>query len=339
MNLSNLAVRRPVTTSMFFLALLIFGSISLLRLPIDILPDITYPSITIVTTYEGAGPQEVERLITETIEKTVSTIDNVKEVRSSSDEDASTVTVDFNWGTDLAEAANDIREKIDRIRRFLPEDAEDPFLYKYDPSDRPILYISLTGPLHPSRLRDLADDQIKYDIEQVEGVAAVDIWGGLEREIQVEVHRERLRSVGLSIDSLVNIINGENLSLAGGRVETGQRELLVRPLGEFANLDDIRNIIVTTKNGRPVYLKQVADVRDGFKELRRHIRINGEPGVMIAVRKQSGSNTVQVSNGTLKILPKLREKLPEGVSLAVRIDTADYIRKSIQQVKQVALIG
>jgi HAE1 family hydrophobic/amphiphilic exporter-1 len=339
MNLPNLAVRRPVTTSMFFLALLIFGSISLLRLPIDILPDITYPSITVVTIYEGAGPQEVERLITETIEKTVSTIDNVKEVRSSSDEDSSTVTIDFNWGTDLADAANDIREKLDRIQRLLPEDIEDPYLYKYDPSSRPILYISLTGPLHPSRLRDLADDQIKYDIEQVEGVAAVDIWGGLEREIQVEVYREKLRSIGLSIDSLVNIINLENLSLPGGRVETGHRELLVRPLGEFANLEDIRNIIVTTKNGRPVYLKQVADVRDGFKELRQHIRINGEPGVMIAVRKQSGSNTVQVSDRTLKILPKLREKLPEGVSLSVRIDTADYIRKSVKQVKQVAFIG
>jgi HAE1 family hydrophobic/amphiphilic exporter-1 len=339
MNLSHLAVRRPITTAMFFLALLIFGSISLLRLPIDILPDITYPSITIITEYEGAGPQEVERLITETIEKTVSTIDNVKEVRSTSDEDSSNVTVDFNWGTDLAEAANDIRDKLDRIRSLLPEDAEDPFLYKYDPANRPILYISMTGPLHPSKLRDLADDQIKYDIEQVEGVAAVDIWGGLEREIQVEVHREKLRSVGLSIDSLVNTINGENLSLPGGRIETGQRELLVRPLGEFANLEDVRNIIVATRNGRPVFLKQVADVRDGFKELRQHIRINSEPGVMIAVRKQSGSNTVQVSDRTLKILPKLREKLPEGVSLSVRIDTADYIRKSIQQVKQVALIG
>jgi HAE1 family hydrophobic/amphiphilic exporter-1 len=339
MNLSNLAVRRPITTAMCFLALLIFGSISLFRIPIDILPDITYPSITVITEYEGAGPQEVERLITETIEKTVSTIDNVKEVRSSSDEDSSNVTVDFNWGTDLAEAANDIREKLDRIRRLLPEDAEDPYLHKHDPANRPILYISMTGPLHPSRLWDLADGQIKYDIEQVEGVAAVDIWGGLEREIQVEVHREKLSSVGLSIDRLVNIINGENLSLPGGRIETGQRELLVRPLGEFANLEDIRNIIVATKNGRPVFLKQVADVRDGFKELRQHIRINGQSGVMIAVRKQSGSNTVQVSDRTLKILPKLREKLPEGVTLAVRIDTADYIRKSIQQVKQIALIG
>ena len=202
MNLSNLAVRRPITTAMFFLALLIFGSISLLRLPIDILPDITYPSITVYTEYEGAGPQEVERLITETIEKTVSTIDNVKEVRSTSNEDASTVTIDFNWGTDLADAANDIREKLDRVRRYLPEDAEDPYLYKYDPSNRPILYLSLTGPLHPSRLRDLADDKIKYDIEQIEGVAAVDIWGGLEREIQVEVYRGKLRSIGLSTENV-----------------------------------------------------------------------------------------------------------------------------------------
>ena len=339
MNLSNLAVRRPITTAMFFLALLIFGSISLLRLPIDILPDITYPSITVYTEYEGAGPQEVERLITETIEKTVSTIDNVKEVRSTSDEDASTVTIDFNWGTDLADAANDIREKLDRVRRLLPEDAEDPYLYKYDPSNRPILYLSLTGPLHPSKLRDLADDKIKYDIEQIEGVAAVNIWGGLEREIQVEVYRGKLRSIGLSIDALVNIIKGESLSLPGGRLETGRRELLIRPMGEFSNLEDIENINVATRQGRPIYLKQVADVRDGFKELRRHMRIKGEAGVIVAVRKRSGSNTVQVSEKVIRILPRLKSDLPEGVTLSLLIDTADFIRKSVKQVKQVAFIG
>jgi len=339
MNLSNLAVRRPITTSMFFLAVLIFGSISLLRLPIDILPDITYPAITIYTEYEGAGPQEVERLITETIEKRVSTIENVKEIRSTSAEDASTVTVDFNWGTDLAEAANDIRENLDRVRRFLPEDAEDPYLYKYDPSNRPILFISLRGPLQPSKLRDLADDQIKYDIEQIEGVAAVDIWGGLEREIQVDVNRGKLRSIGLSIDALVTILKGESLSLPGGRLETGRTEWLIRPLGEFSSLKDIENIIVATRQGRPIYLKQVADVKDGFKELRRHMRINGERGAMVAVRKRSGSNTVQVSNRVLQILPRLRRDLPEGVTFSVVFDTADFIRKSIQQVKQVAFIG
>ena len=339
MNLSNLAVRRPITTAMFFLALLIFGSISLLRLPIDILPDITYPSITVYTEYKGAGPQEVERLITETIEKTVSTIDNVKEVRSTSVEDASTVTIDFNWGTDLADAANDIREKLDRVRRLLPEDAEDPYLYKYDPSNRPILYLSLTGPLHPSRLRDLADNKIKYDIEQIEGVAAVDIWGGLEREIQVEVYRGKLRSIGLSIDALVNIIKGESLSLPGGRLETGRRELLIRPMGEFSNLKDIENIIVSIRQGRPIYLKQVADVRDGFKELRRHMRIKGEPGVIVAVRKRSGSNTVQVSEKVIRIIPRLKSDLPQGVTLSLLIDTADFIRKSVKQVKQVAFIG
>ena len=339
MNLSDLAVRRPISTSMFFLALLLFGSIALLRLPIDILPDITYPSITVYTKYEGAGPQEIESLITERIEKTVSTIDNVKEVRSTSAEDASTVTVDFNWGADLAESANDIREKLDRIRRFLPEDADDPFLYKYDPSNRPILIISLRGPLHKSKLRDLADGRIKYDLEQIEGVAAVDIWGGLEREIQVEVHGEKLRSVGLSIDALVEILKAENISLPGGRLETGRREWLIRPLGEFSSLEEIENTIVGIKEGRPIYLKQVADVKDGFKERRTHTRINGELGVVVAIRKQSGSNTVQISDRVLEIIPRLKRDLPQGVTLSVIIDGADFIRKSIRQVKQVAFIG
>ena len=339
MNLSNLAVRRPITTSMFFLALLIFGSVALLRLPIDILPDVTYPSITVYTEYEGAGPQEVERLITEIIEKNVSTINNVKEVRSTSSEDSSLVTVDFNWGADLAESANDVREKLDRVRRFLPEDAEDPFLFKYDPANFPIFFIALTGPLHPSILWNLADDRLKYDFEQVEGVAAVDIWGGLEREIQVEVYARKLRAIGLSIDALVNILKAENLSLPGGRLETGRREWLVRPLGEFTKLEDIENIIVDIRDGRPIYLKQVADVRDGFKEERSHTRIDGKSGVMIAVRKQSGSNTVQVSNRVREIIPRLRSQLPEGVTMTVIIDSAEFIRKSIRQVKQIAFIG
>jgi hydrophobic/amphiphilic exporter-1 (mainly G- bacteria), HAE1 family len=339
MNLSSLAVRRPITTSMFFLALLIFGSISFLRLPIDILPDITYPSITVITNYEGAGPQEVESLITEVIEKNISTIENVKDIRSTSSEDASNITIDFNWGANLDEAANDIREKLDRVRSFLPEDADAPFLHKYDPSNRPILFFSLRGPMHPSKLRDLADDQLKYDIEQIEGVAAVDIWGGLEREIQVEVNRARLHSIGLSIDALVGIIKGESLSLPGGRLETGRREWLVRPLGEFTSLKDIENIIIATRQGTPVHLNQVAEVKDGFEELRTHTRINGERGVMIAVRQRSGSNTVQVSSRVLKILPRLRSELPEGVTITLVRDTADFIRKSIKQVQQSALIG
>jgi len=339
MNLSNLAVRRPITTLMFFLALVIFGSISLLRLPIDILPDITYPSITVATTYEGAGPREVERLITEIIEKNVSTIENVKDIRSTSNEDASNVTIDFTWGTDLDGAANEIRERLDRVRSFLPEDADDPFLYKYDPSNRPILFFSLNGPIHPSKLRDLADDRIKYDIEQVEGVAAVDIWGGLEREIQVEVNRAKLRSVGLSIDALVAILKGESLSLPGGYLEIGKRELLVRPLGEFSSLADIENIIIAAKQGSPVYLKHVAEVQDGFKERRLDTRINGRRGVIVAIRQRSGSNTVQVSNRVLKILPRLKSELPEGVTITLVRDTADFIRKSIMQVEQVAFIG
>ncbi|HUU41735.1 MAG TPA: efflux RND transporter permease subunit, partial [Desulfatiglandales bacterium] len=339
MNLPSLAVKRPITTSMFFFALLIFGSISLFRLPIDILPDITYPSITVNTEYEGAGPQEVERLITEVIEKTVSTIDNVKEIRSVSSEDASTVTIDFNWGTDLAEAANDIREKLDRVADSLPEGADDPYLHKHDPSSRPILLISITGPIHQSKLRDLADERIKYDIEQIEGVAAVDIWGGLEREIQVEVNRGKLRSIGLSIDELVNVLKQENVSLAGGRVEEGRREFLVRPLGEFSSLEDMENTIIAFKQDKPVYLKQVAEIKDGFKELRSYTRINSHSGVMMAVRKRSGSNTVQVSNRVLKIIPELKQELPEGVTLSVVIDTADFIRKSIRQVEQSALIG
>ncbi len=339
MSLSSGAVKRPITTLMFFIAVVIMGYISYTRLAIDQLPDITFPAVSINTMYKGAAPAEIEKLITEPIEKAVSTISNVKEVRSKSSEDISTVTVDFAWGTDIDQAANDVRDKIGQAKRFLPEGAEEPFLRKFDPGDQPILYMSLTGPQNPVFLREIADNQVRYQLEQVEGVAAVDIWGGLQREIHVELERVRLEAAGLSVDDVVRTLSQENLSLAGGHLEAGRTDYIVRPMGEFNNIKELEGIVLRSNHGKRVYLKDVATVKDAYKDTRTRTRVNRGQGVILAIRKQSGGNTVQVAEQVLAGLPAIRKDLGQGMVLDVMFNRADFITKSISQVKQTALLG
>jgi len=338
-NLSQISVNRPVTTLMFYLAIAIIGIVSFLRLAIDQLPNISYPSITVYTEYEGASPTEIEKLITEPMEKAVATVENVEEVRSASEEGGSRVFIDFDWGTDILEAMMDVRDRVDQVRRVLPEDAEEPVMFKFDTSNQPVMYMALTGPQGAIALRHLADDWLRYQLEQVEGVASVLVWGGLVREIQVEVDRERLDAAGMTMQQLVNLMRSENLSLAGGHLEVGRTDYLVRPLGEFTSLRDIENLLIASDGGKRVYLKDVATIRDGSLEDYTFTRVDRSVGVVLAVRKQSGGNTVRVSDNVLKKLPRIQKDLPAGTRLNVLFDRGQFIRNSIRQVEQAAIFG
>lgn len=339
MSLSSGAVRRPVTTLMFFIAVVVMGFVAYKRLAIDQLPDITFPSVSVLTKYEGASPAEIEKLVTEPIEKAVSTISNVKEVRSKSSEDSSLVTVDFSWGTDIDEAANEVRDKVGQAKRFLPDDADEPILQKYDFGDQPILYMALTGPQNPVFLRDFADNQLRYQLEAVEGVASVDIWGGLQREIQVEIERSRLEAAGLSVQDVVRVLGVENLSVAGGHLESGRTDYIVRPIGEFTSLKQLENVVLRSNHGKQVYLRDVAKVQDGYEDERTRTRVNRGKGAILAIRKQSGGNTVQIADNVLAAVPGVRKDLPQGMKLDVMFNRADFIKKSIKQVKEAALQG
>jgi HAE1 family hydrophobic/amphiphilic exporter-1 len=341
MKFSALAVRRPVTTAMCFLAILVLGLVSFSRLAVDQLPNVTRPSITVSTDYEGAAPEIVERLITEPLEKTLATINNVKAIRSFSGEGNARVTLDFNWGTNIDLVALDVHEKVSNIIRSLPDDADPPRVSKFDPASWAIMTLNLaaSGPMSLIDLWDYADNTLRYQLQQIPGVAAVEIWGGDQRQIQVLVDRSRLEATGITLERVVSAIQAENSTKVGGRLTRGQTEYVVRPLGEFHALEDLADVVLRADGQTPVYLKHVAEIRDSVKERLSETRVNRVPGLVLAVRKQSGTNTVQISDAIQAKLPLLQQQLPRGMRLQMLFDRAVFIRRSIAQVEQSAMFG
>jgi HAE1 family hydrophobic/amphiphilic exporter-1 len=341
MSLSDLALKRQITTFMIFIAIVLVGVVSLTRLSVDILPDVEFPTLTVSTSYPGASPKEVETLITEPMERAVSTVQNIEEVSSTSSEGSSSVRVQFVWGTDMTEAANDLRERAARARGGLPEEASDPMIWKFDASAMPVVFLGLSARDMPlDKIRRYADDEIKYRMEQIEGVAAVDVRGGLEREIHVDVDRSKLEAVGLSFSQIISALANENLDEPGGYLETERSELLLRTSGQFTNIDQIRNTVVAKQSATPIYLYQIADVEDSFKDRRSDTRLKGEPGISIMIQKQPGQNTVQVADRVIARVRSINQKvLPAGMELFVTRDTSEFIRDSIAQIQQVAIIG
>jgi HAE1 family hydrophobic/amphiphilic exporter-1 len=341
MKFSALAVRRPVTTAMFFLAILVLGLVSFSRLAVDQLPNVTRPSITVSTDYEGAAPEIVERLITEPLEKTLATINNVKAIRSFSGEGKARVTLDFNWGTNIDLVALEVHEKISNIVRSLPEDADPPRVSKFDPASWAIMTLNLaaSGPMSLIELWDYADNTLRYQLQQIPGVAVVEIWGGDQREIQILVDRSRLEATGITLEGVISAIQAETSTKVGGRLTRAQTEYVVRPLGEFQALEDLAAVVLRADGQTPVYLKHVAEVRDSVKERLSETRVNRVPGLVLAVRKQSGTNTVQISDAIQAKLPLLQQQLPRGMQLHMLFDRAVFIRRSITQVEQSAMFG
>ena len=321
--------------------MLVLGLISFSRLAVDQLPDIMRPSVTVTTTYEGAAPDIVERQVTNPLEKVLATINNVKSVRSSSSEDSSRISLDFNWNTDVDLAALEVREKVNDTLRLLPEEIDPPRISKFDPSSWHIIYLNLTagGTLDPVALRHYAETTLLYQLQQIAGVASVDIWGGDQREIQVLIDRNRLAATGIPLQRVVEAVGAENVTKVGGHLESGRTDYVVRPLGEFERVEDIRDVILRHDGASPVYLRDVAEVHDGMKERLTRTRVNRIPGLVMAIRKQSGTNTVEVSDLIQARLPVLREQLPPTMQLHLLFDRAAFIRRSIAQVERSAIIG
>ena len=248
MNLSRFSVHRPVLTVMVSLIVIILGIVSFRRLPIDLMPDITYPTLSISTEYENASPEEVEELITRVIEEAMSAVPGVEEVSSVSAEGRSSVRVTFSWGTDLDAAANDIRDRLDRILERLPEDSQRPILRKFDLANFPILILGVSGKLDPIQMRKIIDNQVKYRIERIPGVAALDIRGGLDREIHVNLNAEKLKALGLPIDQILNRIKDENINLPAGSIEQGLMDITIRTPGIYTDLDQLRIATTVLRN-------------------------------------------------------------------------------------------
>ncbi len=338
MTISEFSIRRPVFTVMITLIIILVGAVALSRLPVDLMPEITYPTVNVNCSYENTGPEEIEELLTRPIEEAMSAVPGVEEVFSTSSEGSSSVRITFDWGTDLDAVSDDIRERLDRITGRLPEDVARPTLRKFDPAQMPILQIGVLSNLDPIQTRRIIDEQIVYRLERVPGVASVDAMGGREREIQVNLMADKIKALGIPVDTITSKIRQENLDLPIGQIEKGNYEVLLRIPGAFTNLDQIRDTVVAIKNGSPIRLKEIATIEDTFRKITRVVRINDTPGTRIAINKQSGKNTVAVAEGIKAELAKIQEDLPQ-IELIITTDSAQYIQRAISNVGSSALYG
>ena len=340
MKIVGLSIRRPVTVLVFSAAAIVFGLVAFKNLPVDLLPDITYPSLTVKTEYPGTAPAEVESLLTRPIENAVGVVNNVVRVTSSSRADVSEVTLEFAWGTNMDYAALDVRERLDLVR--LPPEAEPPVLLRYDPKLDPIMKIGLYGSQDLAGLRFTAEEDVKRRLERVDGVAAVLVSGGLEEEIQVELDERKLAGLGLTAEQVRNRLAAENVNLTGGRLREGETEYLVRTLNELKRPADIRRIVIRRSGDAIIRLEDVAQVSTGHKERNIITHINGHESVELAVYKEGGTNTVTVSKAVrdrLKIVANELALSDPKLKLEIITDQARYIRQSVRQVLKSALYG
>ncbi len=338
MKISHFAVNRPITTFMFFIMVILFGIISFMRLPIDLMPDITWPSITVATEYANVGPKEMEQLITRPVEEAVSSIQGVEKIISTSSEGNSRVRVSFVWGIDIDDAANDVRTRVDRIRDHLPEDSDSPRIYKFDLSSFPVLYLGVSGKLDPVELRDVVEHQVKSRLERIPGVAAVDVRGGLRREIHVDLDSHKLTSLDMSLDTVLNALRMENINLPAGKVDEGYLESQVRTEGEYQTLDEIKNTVVQMRDAVPILLKDIGTVTDSYEEITYIYRSGGVPVLRMAINKQSGSNTVQVAEAALAEIDRINEDFPQ-LHVFPTLDSSLYIKRAIGNVRNAAFYG
>ncbi len=338
MSIPRLAIHRPVTMFMLSGVIILLGTLSLLRLPVDLMPDVSYPSITVRVGYPGVGPLEIEELVTRPIEQAMSAVAGLERLESTSQEGSSRVTLNFAWGTDLNEAADDVRNRLDRVRGRLPEEADAPVMFKFDANAQPIMGVGVEGDFDRVTLREMAEHTLSPRLERVPGVASVSVEGGLRRQIHVELSKEKIRALDLPVDRIINLLRSENQNVPVGEIDEGDMTYLVRSQGQFENLDQIRDMVVMTRQGVPVYLKDIAEVKDSTEDLRAFTRINGKPGVRLRVTKQSGQNTVAIADSVSTEVDRINREIPT-LRLAVLDDSSVFIKRSISAVKEAAVLG
>ncbi len=333
------SLKNPVARFMLSIGIILLGGIAFSNLAIDLFPEISYPIVNVVTDYPGASPEDVEITITRPIEKRVSRIQNVRHVSSRSREGSSVVTVEFYWGTDLDIASTDIQRNINEILDLFPEEAKQPIIIKFDPSQISVIVLALTGPLEDYELRELGEDFIAPRLEGLKGVASANVFGGQIREIQVDVERSRLERLNLSLDRVTQAVRTSHMDRPGGSLDTGKRDYSVRTLGRSPEVKDLEEIVVFHQNGIPIRLKDIGKVKEGYQDIQAEVHVNGIKGVVIGVQKQIGGNTVAVVDQVLKALSQIKKELPKGVSIEVVSDQSIFIRKSIQNLQKEAIMG
>lgn len=365
MSLPNVSVRRPVTIIMFYIGVVLLGIISWQRLPQELFPPITYPQLTIVTTYKDAAPEEIEMLITKPIEETVGTVSGLKRISSISKEETSLVIAEFNWGIDMDFAALGVREKIDLVKSILPRGSEDPIVMKFNPFELPVMVLNVTGPYSSYDLLELAKKMIKSELEKIEGVASANLSGGAEREIVIQVDQGRLQATGTSIIGLADSLKKANLNYPAGTIKEEFYEYLIRTIGEFQVVNEIKRLPIGLDEtlleqqareeqlpeehglqqdrrigvGRLIYISDVATVKDTVKEKTSISRYNGKDTISISIQKKAGGNTVRVAESIRRAIKEIKADLPKDININIVYDQSIFVKEAIVGVTDAAWQG
>lgn len=329
--LSKLAVQRPITFLMTSLILIGFGIFGVLQLRLNLYPDVSFPTITIFTGYEGVAPEDIETLITRPVEETVGSISGIRRVRSLSSQGASVVKLNFNWGTDLYEAENDVRKQLGFVSRSIPRDAETPLVFSYDPNQEPIVVLALTSEVRSARdLRTYATQILEQRIERVNGIASAETSGGLERQINVTIDNEKMRLYNLTIAQISSRLNAENIQVPAGQLTEGNTVYSLRTMGEIKSVEQIRNTVIASRDGQSLFLRDVANVEDGIAQPIGNVRVNGRNGVILNIYRQSDANVVVAADEVIKSLEEIKKSLPVDVNVDVLTNKAEFIKLSIE---------
>ena len=334
MSLYSASVKKPITTLVVFIGVIILGIYSFFYLPVDFFPKLEPPIITVFTFYQGANASDIEENITKRLEDNFSTLTNLKKITSTSKENTSVLMLEFEWGKNLDEATNEVRDALGRAERYLPADAEKPVIFKFSASMVPVIIYSVTADQSYAALTDILDNKVVAPLNRIDGVGSVMMIGGPIRAVMVDIDPRKLDAYNLSLEQIGNALRTENIDMPAGNIEMGMVNYPVRVEGRFTNSDQVKDIIISNVNSKVVYLKDVATVRDDLKKATLDDKTNGRKSVRLMVQKQSGANTVQVAKDVKAKLAEVTGSLPEDVKIETVIDTSDYIQKSISNLTE-----
>ena len=337
MSLYGSAVKRPIMTTLCFVAVIILGLFSLAKLPIDLFPDIDTNTIMVITMYPGASAEDIEQNVTKPLENTLNSVEHLKHITSESRENTSVITLEFEYGYDIDVLTNDVRDKLDMVESMLPDDSENPIIFKFSTDMIPICILSVQAKESMAGLYKILDDDLVNPLARIDGVGSVSVSGAPKREIHVYVDPNKLEGYHLSVEQISQVIGAENRNVPGGSFDIGSNTYALRVQGEFDESSELNNLVVGTFNGAPVYLRNVARVEDSLEERTQETYINGKEGATVIIQKQSGANSVNISKKVMEMLPKLQKNLPSDVTIGVVVDTSDNIRNTIASLEETVL--
>ncbi|MBN1697115.1 MAG: efflux RND transporter permease subunit [Spirochaetales bacterium] len=352
MTVTRLVVNKPTTLVIIFILLIGLGIYSALDLNLDLFPEINPPVLVVFADYEGAGPEEVEKVVTRPLESVISNVSNIENLTSRSSEGSCFLIIEFTWGTNMDEASNDVRDKMEIVKSYFPDEVSTPQIFKFDPSMLPILNLILRGDRSPEELREIAENIVQPRIEQVEGVSMASISGGRQKVIRVEISQNRLEAYNLTLTQVANMLRGQNIQISAGSIEEDNKNYLLRTAGEYHSIEEIKNTVVTYRGGMSmpgmgavpgspevIRLRDVADVFEGYEDESSVVYVDGKPGVYIDVMKQSGANSVKTSDNVIARLDDINSDIPMGIRVEVINDTTKIIRNSLAQVSSTMIVG